>query len=154
MKYIYKPGVALLFAAVFMSLMVMFAPAKPAQALPPRPNTPTPTALPLPTPKETPDEDWLTGAYIRLQTGTTVGGASLWCVVQWQDNAGNWRDVEGWSGYTEDGGKRWWVAPKDFGRGPFRWAVYGGGGAVLGTSDVFSLPAAAGQETVVIVNSE
>ena len=149
----YKPGIALLFVAVFISLMVMFAPAKPAQALPPRPNTPTPTALPPSAPKETPDEDWLTGAYIRLQAATP-DGAPLWCVVQWQDDAGNWRDVEGWRGYTEDGGKRWWVAPKDFGRGPFRWAVYGGGGAVLGTSDVFSLPAAAGQETVVILNDE
>jgi hypothetical protein len=79
----YKSGIALLFAAVFMSLMVMFAPAKSAQALPPRPNTPTPTALPLPTPKETRDEDWLTGAYIHLQ-GTTPGSAPLWSVVQWE----------------------------------------------------------------------
>ena len=151
MKHTYKLGIALLFIAIFIGLMTMLLPVKSAQALPPRPNTPTPTALPLPTPKETRAEDWLTGAYIRLQTGAMDGGAPLWCVVQWQDNAGNWRDVEGWRGYTQNGEKRWWVAPKDFGKGTFRWAVYAEEKetVLLGVSAPFSLPAAAGQEMIV-----
>ncbi len=152
MKYAYKPGFALLFAVIFMSLMVMFSPAKPAQALPPRPNTPTPTALSRPAPKETRAEDWLTGAYIHLQAATQ-GSELLWSVVQWQDEAGNWHNVEGWMGYTEAGEKKWWVAPKDFGKAPFRWAVYAGSGEedLLGLSEIFLLPSGAGQETIVDV---
>ena len=58
----------------------------------------------------------------------------LWTVVQWQDDKGAWRNVEGWQGsldevVTDEGGtvvghKTWWVAKDDLGRGPFRWRVY------------------------------
>jgi len=159
MQHLHKPLIALFLAAVFISLIVMLTPTEPARALPPRPNTPTPTALAISTPKETPkethDADWLTGAYIRLRAGA-AGGAPLWTVVQWQDKAGNWRDVEGWRGYTQSGEKKWWVAPKDFGKGTFRWAVYADEKetVLLGASAPFSLPLAAGQEMTVSVNSE
>lgn len=39
------------------------------------------------------------------------------------------------------GVKRWWVAPKDSGTGPFRWVVTGQpGGAQLAVSHPFALP--------------
>jgi hypothetical protein len=53
---------------------------------------------------------------------------SVWTVVQWQDSSGAWQAVTGWQGQLDELGqasyKKWWVAPKDFGSGPFRWAVY------------------------------
>ncbi|MDX1521426.1 MAG: hypothetical protein R3264_07350, partial [Anaerolineae bacterium] len=36
------------------------------------------------------------GAYIVLQTDR-----GAWAVVQWQDSAGNWHDVEGWRGSND-----------------------------------------------------
>jgi hypothetical protein len=84
-------------------------------------------------------------------------------VVQWQDKAGGWHDVEGWQGTLEpdgspapqggtgagrDGSKRWWVAAKDFGTGPFRWIVtQGKNGRPLAASAWFNLPSVA-NETV------
>ena len=75
----------------------------------------------------------------------------LWTVVQWQDDKGAWRNVEGWQGsldevVTDEGGtvvghKTWWVAKDDLGRGPFRWRVYRSkGGWLLATSQTFELP--------------
>jgi len=53
--------------------------------------------------------------------------AGAWSVVQWQDSAGNWHDVEGWRGTLDSTGYiRWWVAARDFGTGPFRWVITGG----------------------------
>lgn len=80
------------------------------------------------------------GAYIELQTQSTP--VEAWTVVQWQDQAENWYEVEGWQGTLEgDGSKRWWVAAKDFGKGPFRWAVLiRKGGPWLATSVSFTLP--------------
>ena len=53
--------------------------------------------------------------------------AGAWSVVQWQDSAGNWHDVEGWRGTLDSQGYiRWWVDAKDFGTGPFRWVISGG----------------------------
>jgi len=68
--------------------------------------------------------------------------ADAWSVVQWQDFAGGWHDVEGWRGSLGQAGtRRWWVAPSDFGTGPFRWVVtQGPGGAILWSSEPFSLP--------------
>jgi hypothetical protein len=87
------------------------------------------------------------GARIVLQVAGAP--ADAWSVVQWQDFDGGWHDVEGWRGSLDRWGmRRWWVAPKDFGTGPFRWVVtQGPGGAMLWSSEPFSLPAR-GHETV------
>ena len=92
------------------------------------------------------------GAWIELQTQNASAGA--WSVVQWHSpsdgrSAGNWENVDGWQGTLDSAGsRRWWVAAKDFGDGPFRWVVtQGKGGAVLGASEPFTLPAGA-NETV------
>ena len=89
------------------------------------------------------------GDYIELHI---YGNPSpnLWTVVQWQHPDGPWRDVEGWQGAPDEitsndglvvGRKRWWVAEADFGKGPFRWEVYqGGGDKLLATSGPFHLP--------------
>jgi hypothetical protein len=63
-------------------------------------------------------------------------------MVQWQDQAGNWHDVEGWQGTLETNHtKRWWVAARDFGKGSFRWVVAGSrGGRLLAGSVSFDLP--------------
>lgn len=108
-------------------------------ALPPR-------TTPPPTEKESDKgkgKDRPIGAYIELQAAALPPGG--WSVVQWQDSAGGWRDVEGWRGPLP-GNTRWWVAAKDFGRGPFRWAVtQGPGGSQLSTSTPFNLPTQANQ---------
>ena len=85
------------------------------------------------------------GAYIELRVAPVPPGA--WSVVQWQDWAGGWHDVEGWQGEVgPDGFERWWVAAKDFNTGPFRWQVtQGRGGAELGLSRPFILPAGGNQ---------
>ena len=68
--------------------------------------------------------------------------ADLWSVVQWQDATGAWHSVENWQGPLNGGGQiRWWVAEKDYGSGPFRWAVFDApDGNLLGASDNFFLP--------------
>ena len=74
----------------------------------------------------------------------------LWFVVQWEDAAGNWHHVEGWQG-TPDSiekmsesvriTKKWWVAPKYAGRGPFRWIVsHIETGELLAISEQFAFP--------------
>ncbi len=84
-----------------------------------------------------------TGAYIELAAPDTLAGA--WAVVQWQDSGGGWHDVEGWRGLASTS-SRWWVHPKDFGTGPFRWLVtQGPGGPPVETSAPFTLPGGAGQ---------
>ena len=88
------------------------------------------------------------GAYIELQA---LAGA--WIVVQWQDSAGGWHDVEGWRGSVANS-SRWWVHPKDFGTGPFRWVVMQSvDGAVVGTSEPFRLPGEANQVVQVEIGS-
>ena len=83
----------------------------------------------------------------------------LWTVVQWQDHAGGWQNVEGWQGTLDGvdgdvGRKVWWVDDDDLGKGPFRWVVYlGQGGAVLIRSDSFHLPHRTGEVVVVDVPS-
>lgn len=80
------------------------------------------------------------GAYIELNMPNPSVGA--WSVVQWQDANGDWQTVEGWQGVVDNGYRRWWVAAKDFGKGPFRWAVFNSpGGSLIAASDPFSLPA-------------
>ncbi|MCL4296094.1 MAG: hypothetical protein KJ077_10220 [Anaerolineae bacterium] len=93
------------------------------------------------------DKDKPLGAYIEL--GASALPDSGWAVVQWQDSAGNWHDVEGWQGPLP-GNTRWWVAAKDFGSGLFRWVVtQGPGGSVMSKSAPFNLPGGA-NETVYV----
>ncbi len=68
--------------------------------------------------------------------------AGLWTEVQWVDGAGGWHAVENWRTETNGGGSvTHWVEAKDFGTGPFRFAVYDvPGGTLLGASDPFMLP--------------
>jgi hypothetical protein len=82
-------------------------------------------------------------AFIELHAPAAATGS--WSVVQWQDSAGNWHDVEGWRGLLEGGYQRWTVEAKDFNTGLFRWQVRQAGptGPVLDTSEPFDLPASA-----------
>ena len=82
----------------------------------------------------------------------------LWTVVQWQDDMGEWFDVEQWQGTldsAENGKawKEWWVDHKDYGKGPFRWLVLESpGGKVLRTLPEFYLPAGPQERVVVEVS--
>lgn len=111
-------------------------------SLPPRP-TPRSTATPQAPPP---------GAYIELQVLSPSAG--LWTQVQWQDGWGGWHDVEGWQGTLDTADQKiWWVAPKDYGTGPYRWAIFAGqSGPSLGGSDPFALPDAAEQRVRVSVS--
>ncbi|HRQ41056.1 MAG TPA: hypothetical protein PLD25_24330 [Chloroflexota bacterium] len=114
--------------------------------LPPRPTTsPTPT-IPTATPAPTAVPP-TNGAAIRLHTSKPYSGA--WTVVQWQNEHGNWYDVEGWRGHLDEGNatmKTWWVYPTNYGQGPFRWLVYANqNGKQLAVSDSFALPTRNGQ---------
>ncbi len=77
-----------------------------------------------------------------IEMRTEPPRAGLWSEVQWADGAGNWHAVENWRGETNGGGSvTWWVEAKDFGTGPFRFAVYDApGGNLLGASEPFMLP--------------
>lgn len=87
------------------------------------------------------------GGYIALRMPTASEG--LWTVVQWQDQTGAWHDIDGWRGMLDGGRQKvWWIDPADFGKGPFRWAVYREqNGQLLTSSSSFDLPRAA-YETV------
>jgi hypothetical protein len=120
-------------ACLFAALLSLSS-AGPASSLPPRPETPTPemAADPL---KES-------GAHIQLRVTPSQPG--LFTTVEWQDNEGHWRLVEGWQGDLDDPGgqtKTWWVSPSHSNCGPFRWVVYDRrGGEVLAVSQPFRLP--------------
>ena len=89
------------------------------------------------------------GAYIELAAPDVPAGA--WATVQWQDSSGGWHDVEGWQGWKYNS-SRWWVHPRDFSSGPFRWVVaQGPGGPVARSSAPFTLPGEAGQGVRVTV---
>jgi hypothetical protein len=121
-------------------------------------STPTATAAPpppRPTLTPTPYAARSVGSYIELRVPTD--NINLWTVVQWQDTQGNWHDVETWRGILDEinnykGDKRWWLYPRDYGTGPFRWAIYDQpNGHLLATSRSFNLPAAANQHEIVEV---
>ena len=108
-------------------------------ALPPRP-TPVPTSTQAsPSAPQPP-----VGATIALRV--SPARAALWTMIQWQDAFGGWHDVEGWQGTLDEikdgeGKKTWWVAPANFGQGPFRWVVYQEqDGQPLIFSEPFDLP--------------
>ncbi len=106
--------------------------------LPPRPT---------PSPAPTPEKFSPAGAQLVLQTH-----AGPWSVVQWQDINGAWHDVDGWRGAVENGTVTWWVAPKDFGTGPFRWAVsLSAASEIVAAGEPFTLPAASNETVIVTV---
>jgi hypothetical protein len=79
--------------------------------------------------------------------------------VQWQNERGQWRDVDGWQGGLDDvtraadgqiaGVKTWWVGKAQRGRGPFRWVVTGD--LRRAESEPFNLPSYGGQAVQVEV---
>ena len=85
----------------------------------------------------------------------------VWSQVQWQDDKGEWYDVDGWAGNLDnieqgDNGwvatKEWWAADNLNGKGPFRWVIYDhNGGEWLATSEPFSLSDHSGGTAVVPV---
>lgn len=153
---LYLAGAALIFVLLILAWLPSLE--QPALALPPRPE-PTPTTPPFP-----PTEPPSAGGFIELQAkfGETWSVAdlewqALWTVVQWQDGLAKWHDVEGWQGNLdqvrgETGYRKWWVAPEDFGKGPFRWVVYSDQGeGLLAASDSFNLPTTPGETVPVEV---
>jgi hypothetical protein len=92
------------------------------------------------------------GAYIELHVPGAAAGT--WTVVQWQDSADDWHDIEGWRGQLDaNGRKKWWVAARDFGSGPFRWQVIAGReGQPLATSEQFNLPGVPGEILLIEVS--
>ena len=139
-----------LFGLAWPVMQVQAGPTLPSRELPP----PVP-----PSEKDDDDgDDTPIGAHIELlpvQGALAVQGtpAGAWSVIQWQDRAGEWHNVEGWQGVLDqNGGQRWWVAEKDFGKKSFRWLVTQGlGGPVLGASTPFNLPAGANETVQVAV---
>lgn len=120
---------------VALLMMGLWQPAAQAGTLPPPPR-----ATLTPTPHSS------VGTYIELRLPTD--NINLWTVVQWQDRAGGWHDVESWQGVLDSihehkGDKIWWVLPYSYGDGPCRWLVYDrAGGKLLATSRSFYLPVA------------
>jgi hypothetical protein len=112
----------------------------------------------VPTPNNDDDDDGGGSspllAFIELHAPTAAAGS--WSVVQWQDSAGNWHDVEGWRGLLEGGYQRWTVEAKDFNTGLFRWQVRQGGpdGPVLNISEPFDLPAGAYEVVAVFAGGD
>jgi hypothetical protein len=110
-----------------------------------------PTIAPIPTATAVPiaASPAQTSAWIVLQPAT----AKLYgmrAVVQWQDPSGKWHDVEGWQSTLDARELRWWVAPRDYGSGPFRWATTRDG-ALQAASTAFMLPHGGGEVVVRMV---
>jgi hypothetical protein len=151
-----------LLASVWLSSLIEAAAAPP----PPLPPIPTATSTPVPKPTSPPATGSLIELHVRFPQAwpwDRMHWQELWTVVQWQDDQGLWRNVEGWQGTLdsvatgEDGGivgyKKWWVAHGDSGKGPFRWVVSKSqGGAPLSTSASFSLPESAGKTVLIEVS--
>jgi hypothetical protein len=110
-----------------------------APVLPPRPD-PTPTPVPV-----TGDGDKEPGTIV-LEVEVAADEhrlpSDLWSEVEWVDAQGDWHVVEGWRAPLESGYRRvWGVLSRDFGKGPFRWALYAGPeGELLDVSEPFDLP--------------
>jgi hypothetical protein len=125
----------------------------PTQAgpnLPPR--KPPPVAQP-PDDDDDDKDDEPVGAHIVLHVPSAPAG--VWTIVQWQDSAGGWHDIDGWQGTLDEGDqKMWWLAPYLFGKGPFRWLVYQStrGEKLLAASESFYLPDAEGEKLWVEVS--
>ncbi|MCX6016951.1 MAG: hypothetical protein NTZ50_00365 [Chloroflexi bacterium] len=101
-----------------------------------------PTLMPLPAQKVR-----TLGAYIELRAPEAAG---LRAGVQWQGVDGAWHDVEGWRSELTGAAIEWWVAPGDFGKGPFRWVAYGEDiAAPRFVSEAFRLPNNHADRTIV-----
>jgi hypothetical protein len=122
------PKIGLIIAASLLLLALSLLPRSASADLPDRPTPPS---------KKEEKSGRNVGAHIALHADGLTG----WSVVQWQDSDGNWQTVEGWQGNLEAGRAVWWVHPKDFNTGPFRWVVLTeANGTVIATSDPFMLP--------------
>lgn len=106
-----------------------------------------PTMQPLPTSAPRTPVD-APGGRIHLLPDAKADG--LRAVVQWQGGDGRWYDVDGWRSVLTDAATEWWVAPSDFGKGPFRWAAHRAGETQPAlTSASFILPGSIGQRVSV-----
>lgn len=82
--------------------------------------------------------------------------ASSWIAVEWLDGNGVWQPVLGWQGpadFVDASGKlvkQFGVYQRNYGQGPFRWAVYNAqsAGSLLAVSPNFNLPFADGQNEI------
>ncbi len=143
--------IALVVGLLTLAAQTPFA-AHAGAGLPPR-GTPTP--LPAGDGGRHHKDRTLTGAYLELLAPGAPAGA--WAVVQWHSpsdgrSAGGWHDVEGWRGAVADS-SRWWVHPKDFGTGPFRWVVMAGpAGPLWAASASFNLPSQPNQTVQVVAS--
>ncbi len=91
----------------------------------------------------------------------TMQWQDVWSEVQWQDDKGEWFEVDGWKGNLDTiaqsengwvGTKEWWASDDIIGSGPYRWNVYTHpGGDLLTTSEPFNLATYAGGMVVVPV---
>ncbi len=143
--------VGILLAAVLLPLAVYAAPPPPLPPLPPD----EPASAPKPAPE---------GGQINLQVqfpeAISYQWQERWTLVQWQDEWGYWRTVEGWQGSLDGvaegaGTKTWWVDKTALGGAPFRWRVYRSqGGWLLTTSAEFDLPVCTGETTTIEVSLE
>jgi hypothetical protein len=133
------------FTLIIISLLLLTWPPLSTRADPTLPSRDTPTPSSDGGHDDDSDDRRPPGAYIELQIKGAPTG--VWTVVQWQDSASDWHNVEGWQGTPDESDKKiWQVAAADFGKGPFRWAVYQGkGGQLWATSESFYLPQAANE---------
>lgn len=142
---------ALILALISILVLARPLPTQAGPGLPPR--EPPPPAQPSSGDEDDDKDDEPIGAHIVLQAPSAPAGA--WTIVQWQDTAGGWHDIDGWQGTLDEGNqKMWWLAPDLFGKGPFRWLVYQStkGDKLLATSDSFYLPGAEGEKLRVEVS--
>lgn len=131
------------------------APTPTRPPLPPLPTYPSPSATPEPSPtthlSEEPKKH--EGGKVTLSVQFPqdwpwyeIDWHDLWTVVQWQDDYGNWHDVDGWQGGLDEvsegiGQKAWWFGEDLLGQGPFRWLIYREQeGVLLAQSQAFYLP--------------
>jgi len=84
-----------------------------------------------------------TGASIQLNLANASRFIGAMAVVQWQDSQQQWLDVPGWRSMLGARVSRWWVSPRDFGAGPFRWIILRDK-TIIAQSQPFTLPKKAG----------
>lgn len=145
MKLIKTNLIVLQFIFIVMALLILLGlVVGPALALPGRS---TPATTDQTNDESDGDDDALVGGYIELRVSMST---ATWSYIEWQDIDGRWHVVDGWAGTLESGHRRWWVAAKDFGTGPFRWVVsQSPQGPVIHISQPFFLPVEAYQTVVV-----
>lgn len=146
-----RPSSRMLIIGSLLLLWPMLTSQLSAQATTVAPKTPlvprgTAIVLPkydVPTPTEQP------GGHIELHLPASY--VDIWTEVQWLDGEGNWHQVDGWRGFTDNRATvRWYVSRNDFGKGPFRWQVFlFEEGDLIDSSALFFLPKA-GDETIKI----